>query len=305
VLTLGGAFEVCLEAKGARLAPGTIKSYRQDFDSTFGDWRSRPFAAITPDMAQRRHQERSKDSGTRADGAMRVLRLVWRFTKANAEVDGKPFAVPDPLAKIRVANTWNGTPRRRSYLDAEQRGKWLAAVLALPDDKPPALTGTQRDALLLLIATGLRLREGVRVAWKEVDLSRGIVTLGASRMKGGEEHVLPIPKRTLAMLKNRRKVDPDGVYAFAGVDGGPLDRISKRTFDRIEPRASPHDLRRTAATWLGTNAPGYVVKQILSHADPSKASDVTAGYVGRDLDALRIWLQKWEDALYASKRGRK
>jgi integrase len=185
------------------------------------------------------------------------------------------------------------------------RPAWLDAVRSLPDDKPPALTGTQRDALLLLIGTGLRLREGIRLKWSEVDLARGVITIGADRMKGGDAHEVPVPRRTFAMLERRRKAAPDANYVFANGDK-PIDRISVHVFERIDVRATPHDLRRSIATWLGTNAPGYVVKQILSHADPAKSRDISERYVQRNIDVLRVWLQKWEDALYAApKRARK
>lgn len=305
VLTLDGAFTAYLQAKGTKLAPSTIDTYKRDFDAMFDDWRTRPFASITPDMVQRRHRERSKDSPTRADGALRVLRAVHRYITRNAIADGKPLAIADPLVKVNIAQTWNGTPARKTYLDDRMRPAWLASVRALPDDKPPALSGTQRDALLLLIATGLRLREGVQLAWSEVDLKRGVVTLAADRMKGDDEHAIPIPRRTLAMLAKRRKADPDGVYVFAN-NGEPIDRISRHVLDRVDIKVTPHDLRRSIATWLGTNAPAYVVKQILSHADPAKSKDITERYVQRDVDAMRVWVQKWEDALYAKpKRTRK
>ena len=113
---------------------------------------------------------------------------------------------------------------------------------------------------------------------------------------------MPIPKRTLAILKHRREADPEAVFVFAGIGGQPIDRISKRVLDRIGIQAGAQSLRRSCATWLGTHAPAYVVKQILSHADPAKSNDVTAGYIGRDMDALRGWLQRWEDALYAKPR---
>jgi integrase len=303
VLTLDAALTQYLEAKGKALAPATVRSYRSDFDQTFDSWRSWPLAAITADMVLRRHHERRADSPTRADGALRVLRAVYRYALGAAAADGKPLALPDPLAKVRLARAMKATPRRSTYLDNGTRAAWLAAVRALPDDDGQARTGTARDALLLLIATGLRLREGLRLRWDEVDLARGLLRLSGKRMKGGREHVLPLGKRTLALLALRRKADPAGAFVFPGaIDGAPLDRISQWVFDRIEVAATPHDLRRTCATWLGTHAPGYVVKQVLSHADPEKSADVTVGYVQRDLDALRVWLQRWEDALYAKAR---
>ena len=166
---------------------------------------------------------------------------------------------------------------------------------------------------MLIAATGLRLREALHLAWDEVDLKAATMTLAAARMKGGRAHTLPIPRRTLAMLKARRAADPDGTYVFKGPardDNGeflPLDRISRQTFALIPVTFAAHDLRRTVASWLGANAPSYVVKQVLSHADPSKSADVTAGYVNLTADDLRPWLQKWETALYAkpTKRTRR
>lgn len=63
---------------------------------------------------------------------------------------------------------------------------------------------------------------------------------------------------------------------------------------------TPHDLRRTAATWLADHAPGYIVKALLSHADPSRDADVTSGYVHFDVEALRPWLEQWEDCIYGA-----
>ena len=306
-LTLGRAFDDYLAAKAGKLARGTITSYRIDFDAFAGSWRSRPLASLMPAEVARRHQERSAESPTRADGALRVLRAVARYSQAAAAARGEILAI-DPLAMIRDGKSWNNVAGRRTHLDNGHRAAWLAAVRALPDDTGNTLSGTQRDALLLLAATGLRLREALRLTWLEVDLRAATLTLAAERMKGGREHKLPIARRTLAMLKARRADDPDGAYVFAGPrrdERGnrlPLDRISKQTFAAIGVDFTPHDLRRTAASWLGANAPAYVVKAALSHADPSKSSDVTAGYVILDADDLRPWLQKWEDALHETQR---
>ena len=311
-LTLGRAFEDYLEAKGDSLAPGTVKAYRADFEAFAESWRSRTLTGITPAEVAKRHQERTAESPARADGALRVLRAVERYAKAAAAARGESLST-DLLAMVRAGRTWNNVARRSSYLDNGRRAAWIAAVAALPDDKGNARTGTQRDALLLIAATGLRLREALHLAWSEVDLKAATLTLAAERMKGGRPHTLPIPRRALAMLKARRAADPDGAYVFPGPvrdDDGeylPLDRISRQTFTLIGVDFSPHDLRRTVASWLGANAPGYVVKAVLSHADPSKSADVTAGYVTLTADDLRPWLQKWETKLHAkpAKRTRR
>ncbi len=297
-LTLGGAFDALMLAKTGRLAPATIKSYNDDFEAFCGSWRSRVLASISGEDVLRRHRERSIESPARADGALRVLRMVERYARACATDRGEVYAGHDLLSLVRASRAWNNRPRRATYLDNGRRAAWIAAVRALPDDDGVSLTGTQRDALLLLAVSGLRLREALRLTWAEVDLRAAVLTLGADRMKGARAHALPIPKRTLAMLKARRALDPEGKYVFAG-PAGPLDRISKRLFALIPTEFTPHDLRRTCATWLGANAPGYVVKAMLSHADSSRSSDVTVAYVLLDPDALRPWLQQWENVLFA------
>jgi len=301
-LTLGRAFDDYLAAKAGKLAPGTVTNYKSDFGA-FESWRSRPMTSITPAEVARRHRERSAESPARADGALRVLRAVERYAKASAAARGEALTV-DLLAMVRAGRVWNNVARRSTYLDNGHRAAWLAAVKALPDDDGNSKSGTQRDALLLMAATGLRLREALRLTWEEIDRRAATLTLNAERMKGGREHQLPIPRRTLAMLKARRAADPDGAYVFPGPrrdDSGellPLDRISRQTFAAIGVDFTPHDLRRTAASWLGAHAPAYVVKAALSHADPSKSGDVTAGYVILGADDLRPWLQKWETVLY-------
>jgi integrase len=311
-LTLGRALEDYLEAKGDTLAAGTVKAYRADFEAFAEAWRSRALTGITPAEVAKRHQERSAESPSRADGALRVLRAVERYAKAAAAARGEALNT-DLLAMVRAGRTWNNVARRSSYLDNGRRAAWIAAVTALPDDAGNKRTGTQRDALLLIAATGLRLREALHLAWDEVNLKAATLTLAAERMKGGRAHTLPIPRRTLAMLKARRAADPDGAYVFPGPvrddDGNylPLDRISRQTFALIGVTFTPHDLRRTVASWLGANAPSYVVKQVLSHSDPSKSADVTLGYVNLTADDLRPWLQRQETALHAkpTKRTRR
>jgi len=128
--------------------------------------------------------------------------------------------------------------RQATHLDNGRRAAWIAAVLKLPDDKGNTLSGTQRHALLLLAATGLRLREALRLAWAEIDLRSATLILAPERMKGGREHKLPIPRRTLAMLKARRKADPKGAYVFPGPTI-PVPPTTARHWIAFHSRPSP------------------------------------------------------------------
>ena len=77
------------------------------------------------------------------------------------------------------------------------------------DDGRQSLSGSARDALLLLATLGLRLREGLGLSWSEIDLRGAKVALAATRMKNDEPHVLPLPPRLMKLLKARRQAVPD------------------------------------------------------------------------------------------------
>jgi integrase len=310
VKSLGELLEAYIEArKGGDqpLAATTIKSYRADAEDTFGPL-SRPITALDPDTVAREYRARSAKTKARADGGLRILRALYRFALKAAEGRGEPppFA-RDPLALITAAKAWNAPVRRSTRLKKETRPAWVKAVRALPDDDGKQnMSGTQRDALLLLAATGLRLREALHLRWGEVDLQSGLVRISGERMKGNREHVVPLAKRTLAMLKARRAADPSGDFVFVGRKSKgkvrPLDQISRAVYEAIPIDFTPHDLRRTVATFLALRAPVYVAKAVLSHADPARDADVTRGYVDEeDTDPVRDWLQAWEDALYRAR----
>jgi integrase len=209
----------------------------------------------------------------------------------------------DPLGHFAAADARNRVARRLSLIPVDLVPTWTAAVLELPDDRGRTYTGSMRDALLLLLTTGLRLREGLELAWAEVDLERGRIEIAEERMKGGHAHMVPIPRRLRDRLRARRAVNPSGAYVFPGpIPAAPLSQISRRTVTAIGARIghpfTAHDLRRTVATFLGAHAPAYVVRAILSHADPGRSPDVTLGYVNLDVEALRPWLQQWEEVIY-------
>src|SRR3546814_6225457 len=97
-----------------------------------------------------RDRKRITASPSRADGAVRALRAVVNYLRAERDLD-----LPDVARKINAANGWGKVARRRRALTGEALPEFVAAVRGLGDDLPPDLTGTQRDLTLLLLCTGL------------------------------------------------------------------------------------------------------------------------------------------------------
>jgi len=272
------------------LRPGTELSYRRDLQKTFGRWLDQPLVMLAPADVKAAHKRRSSESRTRADGALRALKAIRTYASAQHDL-------PLPAITGRTVR-FNGTPTRTTRL-AGDRVAWIRKVRALPDSDRRGGTSTQRDALLVLLSTGLRLREVCHLRWDEVDHAAGILTIGVDRHKGKRGFVLPLPPRAAAIINARHSTREEGEkFVFpGGHKGKALDRIARGTFALIGIKCTAHDLRREAATAAAIRLPLAFVRQLLGHA--AKAGNVTEGYIQPSNDELREAFTQVEDALYA------
>lgn len=317
-LTLSEGLTIYL-AERDRLRPATREIYERDLRTTFGDYWDRPLADLTPERVRDRHRDRktrairaqarvehARDrkritaSPARADGAVRALRAVVNYLRAERDLD-----LPDVARKITAANGWGKVARRRRALSGESLTEFVAALQRLANDLPPDLTGTQRDLTLLLLCTALRWSSAAGLQWSEVDFKARTITIPAERMKGKSEHALPLGPNMMAMLRARRGQARSPIYVFPGLakpdseQPGPIGRLSKRFLNKIQDLEgeriewSPHDLRRTALTILESlDVSAYALKRIAAH---SQAGDVTAGYLVDDVNRLRGPMERLED----------
>lgn len=320
-LTLGAALEIYLDEK-SQLRPATRATYARDLRTTFGDYLDRPLVELTPDKVRERHRlrmtkgakasakvahardrQRIKASPARADGAVRALRAVVRYVRVTRKLE-----LPDPAGEISATRQWGAVGRRKRALLGKPLVEFVRALEAVPDDLPPDLSGTQRDLVRLILATGLRISAAAGLKWSEVDLGAGTVTIPAARMKGKRDHSLPLGPVMLAMLA-ARKADPRSTdYVFPGATGDkPLERLSARFVARLSDSGgkpfvwSPHDLRRTVLTMLeAMDVSAYALKRIAAH---SEKGDVTAGYLADDVERLRGPIERLERAVFGAQGG--
>lgn len=322
-LTLAEGLAIYL-AERDKLRPATKATYARDLRMTFGDYLDRPLIDLTPERVRDRHKDRktrpiraqakvahSRDrkritaSPSRADGAVRALRAVVNYLRAERDLD-----LPDVARKITAANGWGQVARRKRSL-GDALPEFVTALRGLGDDLPPDLTGTQRDLTLLLLCTGLRWSSAAGLQWSEVDFKAKIITIPAERMKGKVAHALPLGPAMMAMLNARLEQARSKVYVFPGLPKGekqtlaPIGRLSRRFLDKIrdadgEPITwSPHDLRRTALTVLESlDVSAYALKRIAAH---SQQGDVTAGYLTDDVNRLRAPMERLESIALAGK----
>jgi integrase len=327
-LTLREALEIYLTERD-RLRPATKATYERDLRTTFGDYWDRPLTELTPERVRDRHKDRKtrdiraqakvehvrdrkriKASPSRADGAVRALRAVVNYLRAERGLE-----LPDVARRITATKGWGNVARRKRALLGEALAEFVTALRALPDDLPPDLTGTQRDLTLLLLCTALRWSSAAGLRWSEVDFKAKTLTIPAERMKGKAEHSLPLGPAMVAMFKERQRHARSKDFIFPGLEINPakrtkkalqpIGRLSRVFLSKIKDDDgkaiawSPHDLRRTALSILeAMDVSAYALKRIAAH---SQDGDVTAGYLADDVQRLRSPMERLEHEVLGTK----
>jgi len=126
-----------------------------------------------------------------------------------------------------------------------------------------------REIVVFALNTGLRLGEIVNLKWKNVDLSRGVMTL--IRSKNHLRASIPLNNKVYELLMMKLGL-PRREYVFCSKAGTRLDeRNFKRAFNIAREKAALqdmrfHDLRHTFATRLVQNGVDlYRVQRLLGH----------------------------------------
>jgi integrase len=154
----------------------------------------------------------------------------------------------------------------------------------------------------LLLLTGQRRDEIAGAKWSEVDLDKGLLTIGAERMKAKAGHVVPLSTTAAEILSGLPRF-VKGDYVFSGQAGArPFSGFSKAKarLDKAAGHVAPytlHDLRRTVRTRLAElGVTPFIGESVLAHTQKG----VHAIYdLHRYTDEKRAALLAWERRLLA------
>jgi integrase len=234
---------------------------------------------------------------------------------------GAPIAANRMLACVRRMFSWavsrdivSASPcvAVRAPADEKRRDRVLSAAeiasfwpaLAIPE---LAVSMSVRLALKFQLVTAQRKGEVVRAEWNEFDLQgAGLWTIPAEKAKNGMPHRVPLSPLARAVLDeialNRPSVSgwlfPSRKNKAAPMAGQSVDRAMRKHRAVLGiGDATPHDLRRTAASHMTSiGISRLVVSKILNHAEPG----VTAvydrhSYDGEKREALAAWGARLEE----------
>lgn len=165
------------------------------------------------------------------------------------------------------------SPMRRVTKPKEPRGR----VRFLSDEERSLLLNECRNseskylyiAVVLALSTGGRRMEILGLCWKDVDLSRGIITLHET--KNGERRILPLAGHALELMKQHSKIrHVNSEFVFPSYNlKNPIDL--RTPFENALKRAGIsdfrwHDLRHSCASYLAMNGASLAeIAEILGH----------------------------------------
>jgi len=154
-----------------------------------------------------------------------------------------------------------------------------------------ATEGTAARAIELLVLSGVRVGEILKATWSEFDLTEEVWTIPAEHTKAHREHLVPLAKSLVAMLKALPSNREPSALVF---------RIGRTTLRdalaRLVPDATPslHGYRASFKTWASENstAARETVEAALGHAIGDKAE--RAYDRGPRLRKRRVLMDEWE-----------
>jgi integrase len=312
-MTLADAFKDFIEMRD--LKDKTIHDYGLSMNKAFKEWKRKRLVDITRGMvkkkysqikkdAESRYLRRSKDSGLSPDKGvvekrgnaqanldMRFLRSLMNFASGQYEDrNGQPLVKDNPVTVLTKTKSWYRVERRQTIIKPHELSAWFAAV--------NNLNGRQvKDYLTLLLFTGLRRQEAMKLRWDQVNLKAK--TLTVIDTKNRNPLTLPFGTFILKLLKDRKSKATDSPFVFPG--SGKTGHLVESKYQTAQVtkvsgiKFCLHDLRRVFInTAESLDISSYAVKQLVNH---SVNGDVTAGYMVSDPERLRKPMERIETHL--------
>jgi integrase len=128
------------------------------------------------------------------------------------------------------------------------------------------LNPRDRLIILLLLDTGLRRGEFLRLRWDDIDLDTGKIIVRHSKSR--RFRIVRVGLNTRRILLKHRRTSTGSELITLKASG--LRQVFRRLSERSGIKCTPHTLRRTFATWsLANGTPELALQSLLGHADLS------------------------------------
>jgi integrase len=250
---------------------------------------SRPIAELgAPELLAVLRKIEAREAHEQRERVQQRASMIFRYGIATGRCER------DPVADLRGAFT---SPTRYNYAALGRKDlPAFFAKLAEYEGEP-----TTKLAITLLMLTFVRTGELRGARWSEVDLATAEWRIPAERMKMRQEHVVPLSRQALGVLRELQAWTGNGPLLFPSRSKA-TQPISENTVlyalyrMGYHSRATGHGFRSTASTILNElGFAGDVIERQLAHSSKNK---VRAAYnKAQYLPERARMMQHWADLL--------
>jgi len=285
-------------SKQPHLAVGTLRRDRDRLTSfIFPYLGSTPIAAIeAPALLDALRRIEARGTHETAHRTRAVCGRVFRYAIATGR------AKHDVSADLKGALTAVATQSFPAITEPARVGELLRAIEGYVGQRTVAM------ALKLLPLVFTRPGELRAAEWSEFNLDRAEWRIRAERMKMGREHIVPLSRQAVAVLRELHPITGSGRYVFPSVRTAAKP-ISDNTLNaglrRLGYNASEvtaHGFRSTASTLL--NEQGWhpdLIELQLAHIEQNESR--AAYNRSLRLEERRKMMQAWGDYLDGLRTG--
>ncbi len=256
---------------------------REDKDGTIwkNSWASKPIAeVIDADVGEliaaiRDGKNRAKAAPGQAYNVLGHIKAIFSWAMWPERRQGYGLTV-NPVAHLQPKFfKLSKTAGTRTLTDDEIRAYWAAA------EETPYPLGPFYKLLLL---TGQRKNEVAGARRSEISDNRQLWTVPSERFKSGQEHIVPLSKDAMSLIRDLPKFEGDdagdclfsttnGKKAINGfsraksaLDEAMLKKLRETNPDAILPDWVFHDIRRTVRTRLsGLRVNSEIAEMVIGH----------------------------------------
>ena len=240
---------------------------------------------------------------------------------------GATVTVNRTLAALRRALSWGVSkdllvinPALNMATDIEESGKDRALTA---DELKAFWAGLEEAAmgersrliLKIILATAQRPGEVCGATKAELDLANGSWLIPSKRTKNKEAHFVPLSKLAIKLFNQALSLSGDSEFIFssrprkgtalgltAAIQVNALShamRISLKELGLKDKPATPHDLRRTAATQMARlGIPNHNVGRVLNHGTEMRRTITSRVYIHYDYaNEKKLALDVWANEL--------
>ena len=272
--------------KSAKLWRATLRNY------VFPVIGQRPVAAITP----------SDVLGildpiwtTKPETAKRVKHRMSRTFKW-AKAQG--LRADDPTDGIREALPNTATLKQTLKMIPHDHVAQALDTIKRSGASPATIRCFEFQVLTATRSGEVRLAE-----WSEIDVTKKMWAIPASRTKTGKEHRVPLSARALALLQDAKKSGVGSPLVFPSARGKPLsDATISKVVRENGINGVPHAIARACfRSWCAdVNVSREVAEACLAHV----VKGVEASYQRSDLfERRRSVMQKWSEYVTSAPRA--